>query len=77
MSTSEMARRRKVFRIVIEPAEETRTEWLMATSRDLPGLVTQGRGVDETIEMVKDPMVAYFEGKPPAYTLDIRVVVPV
>jgi len=35
--------------------------------------VTQGRGVDETIEMFKDAMIAYFEGKPPAYTLVVRV----
>ena len=77
MGTSIMVRPRKVFNIVTEPAEDTPTEWYMATSPDLPGLVTQGKGVDETIEMVKDAILAYFDPKPPAYTLDIRVVVPV
>ena len=72
-----MARRRRVFRIVIEPAEETPTEWYMATSPDLPGLATQGRGLDETLAMVKDAILAYFDLKPPAYALDIRVLVPV
>jgi len=76
MSTSDMARRRKVFRILIEPAKDTPTEWYMATSPDLPGLVTQGRGLDGTIEMVRDALIAYFEGRPPAHALDIRVSVP-
>jgi len=76
MNTAVMARRRRVFRIVIEPAEDTPTEWHMATSPDLPGLVTQGRGLDDTVEMIKDALVAYFDGKPPAYALDIRVSVP-
>src|SRR3990170_1295835 len=45
-----MTARRKVFKIVLEPAEDTPTESYVATSPNLPGLVTQGRGVDETIE---------------------------
>jgi predicted RNase H-like HicB family nuclease len=71
-----MARRRRLFRIVIEPAEETPTDWYLATSPDLPGLATQGQGLDDTIEMVKDALLAYFDGKPPLCSLDVRITVP-
>ena len=70
-----MAARRKVFKIVLEPAEDTPTEWYVATSPSLPGLVTQGRGFDETIENVKDAISALCRGKPPAYTLEVKVLV--
>ena len=72
-----MAASKKVFRIVLEPAEDTPTEWYVATSPNLPGLVTQGRGVDETIENVKDAIVALFRGHPPRYALEVKVLVPV
>ena len=77
MYSSHMARRRRIVRIVLEPEEGAPAEWYVATSPDLPGLVTHGRGVDATIKNVKGAMIAYFEGKPPAYTLDVRVLVPV
>ncbi len=35
------------------------------------------RGVDETIENVKDAISALFKGKPPSYTLEVKVLVPV
>ena len=76
MATANMVRRRRVVHVVLEPAEG-REGWYVATSPDLPGLVPHGNGVDHTLENVKDAMVAYFSGKPPAYTLDVRVVVPV
>lgn len=72
-----MGAMRKVVRIVLEPAEDRPTEWYVATSPDLPGLVTQGKGIDETVANVKDAIAAFFDGKPPAHTLDVRVVVPV
>ena len=75
--TLEMASRKRVFKVVLEPAEESPTEWYVATSPNLRGLVTQGRGVDETIENVKDAIGALFKGKPPEYTLEVKVLVPV
>jgi predicted RNase H-like HicB family nuclease len=72
-----MAVRKKVFKIVLEPAEDTPTEWFVATSSNLRGLVTQGRGVDETIENVKDAIRALFKGEPPECTLEVKVLVPV
>ncbi len=70
-----MVARKKVFRIVLEPAEDTPTEWYVATSPNLPGLVTQGRGVDETIENVKDAIVALFRGRPPPHGLEVKILV--
>ena len=72
-----MASRRRVFKIVLEPAEDEPTEWYTATSPTLPGLVTQGKGLDEAVANVRDAISAYFGGKPPAYSLEVRVVVPV
>jgi|GEM_PF-2638968 len=72
-----MSARRKVFRIVLEPGEEEPTDWYVATSPDLPGLVTQGKGIDETVANVKDAISAFYDGNPPAYSLEVRVVVPV
>ena len=72
-----MAARKKFFKIVLEPAEDAPTEWYVATSPNLRGLVTQGRGVDETIENVKDAISALFKGEPPAYALEVKVLVPV
>jgi len=72
-----MSAPRKVFRAVLEPAEDRPTEWYVATSPDLPGLVTQGKGLDDTVANVKDAIVALFNGRPPAYSLEVRVVVPV
>ncbi|MFA5896692.1 MAG: type II toxin-antitoxin system HicB family antitoxin [Thermoplasmata archaeon] len=68
---------KRTFHITLEPAEDEPTDWYVATSRDLPGLVTQGKGIDDTVANVKDAIVAYFDGRPPAYSLDVRVVVPV
>ena len=72
-----MAARTKVFRIVLEPAEDIPTEWYVATSPDLPGLVTQGKGMDETVRNVKEAVSLCFDGNPPAYRLDVRVAVAV
>jgi len=72
-----MAARKRHFRIVLEPAEDAPTEWYVATSPNLRGLVTQGRGIDETVENVKDAISALFRGQPPAYTLEVKVLVPV
>lgn len=74
---SAMASRRRVFKVVLMPAEDSPTEWYVATSPNLKGLVTQGKGVDETIENVKDAIGALFKGKPPEYKLDVNVLVPV
>ncbi|MGI0148990.1 MAG: type II toxin-antitoxin system HicB family antitoxin [Thermoplasmata archaeon] len=72
-----MSALRNVLRVVLEPAEDRPTEWYVATSPDLRGLVTQGKGIDETVANVKDAIEALFDGKPPAYSLEVRVVVPV
>ena len=72
-----MASGRKGFRVVLEPADEEPRGWYVATSPDLPGLVTQGNGIDETVANVQEAIRAYFEGKPPRYSLEVRVVVPV
>ncbi len=72
-----MASRRRVFKVVLEPAEDSPTEWYVATSPSLRGLVTQGKGLDETIENVKDAIQALFKGRPPEYTLEVKVLVPV
>lgn len=72
-----MGGRKKVFRILVEPAEDSPGEWYVATSPDMPGLVTQGKGLDDTIANVKDAILAYFDGKPPAHSLDVRVAVSV
>lgn len=72
-----MSAPRKVLRVVLEPAEDRPTEWYVATSPDFPGLVTQGKGLDETVANVKDALAAFFDGRPPAYSLEVRVVVPV
>ncbi len=72
-----MRPRRKLFHVVLEPGEDKESEWFVATSPDLPGLVTQGRGIDETVENVKDAISAFHDGHPPTYTLEVRVVVPV
>jgi len=72
-----MAARTKVFHIVLEPAEDVPTKWYVATSPDLPGLVTQGKGMDETVRNVKEAVSLYFDSDPPAYRLDVRVVVAV
>jgi len=72
-----MAVRKKHFKIVLEPAEEGPTEMYVATSPNLRGLVTQGRGIDRTVENVKDAISALFKGDPPAYTLEVKVLVPV
>ena len=71
-----VATRRKVYRIVLEPAEDTPSDWYVATSPNVPGLVTQGKGFDETIANVKDAISALFKGKPPSYTLEVKVLVP-
>ncbi len=71
-----MRAQRKRFKVILEPAEDHPTDWYVATSPELPGLVTQGKGIDETIENVKEAISAYFDGRPPAYSLDVRVVVP-
>jgi predicted RNase H-like HicB family nuclease len=68
---------RKVLLVVLEPAEDRPTEWYVATSPDLPGLVTQGKGLDDTVANVKDAIAAFFDGRPPVYSLEVRVVVPV
>ncbi len=72
-----MSAPRKVLLVVLEPAEDRPTEWYVATSPDLPGLVTQGKGLDDTVANVKDAIAAFFDGRPPAYSLEVRVVVPV
>jgi len=66
-----------MIKVVLEPAEDSPTEWYVATSPNLRGLVTQGKGVDDTIENVKDAIEALFKGKPPEYTLEVKVLVPV
>src|SRR3989304_1303871 len=48
-----MAARKRIFKIVLEPAEDKPKEWYVATSPNLRGLVTQGQGVDETVENAK------------------------
>lgn len=65
------------MRVILELAEDRPTEWYVATSPDLPGLVTQGKGLDDTVANVKDAIAAFFDGRPPAYSLEVRVVVPV
>jgi len=70
-----MTARRKVFKIVLEPAEDMPTEWYVATSPNLPGLVTQGKGFDETVDNVKDAISALFHGRPPAHILEVKVLV--
>jgi len=77
MARSLMGGRKKVFHIVVEPAEDSPGKWYLATSPDLPGLVTQGKGLDDTVANVKDAIRAYFDGKPPAHSLDVRVAVSV
>ena len=72
-----MASRKRIIKVVLEPAEDSPTEWYVATSPNLRGLVTQGKGVDDTIENVKDAIEALFKGKPPEYTLEVKVLVPV
>ncbi len=72
-----MAARKRHFKIVLEPAEDAPTDVYVATSPNLRGLVTQGRGIDETVENVKDAISALFRGQPPAYTLEVKVLVPV
>jgi len=72
-----MVGRRKVVRVVLESAEEGSRDWYVATSPDLPGIVTQGKGIDETVANVREALSAFFDGKPPAHNLDIRVMVPV
>lgn len=71
-----MPARKRIFRILLEPAEESPTEWYVATSPNLRGLVTQGRGIDETVANVKDAISALFRGEPPSYTLEVKVLVP-
>ncbi|HKZ64339.1 MAG TPA: type II toxin-antitoxin system HicB family antitoxin [Thermoplasmata archaeon] len=72
-----MAARKRIFKIVLEPAEDKPKEWYVATSPNLRGLVTQGQGIDETVENVKDAIAALFRGRPPAYALEVKVLVPV
>ncbi len=76
MNSNTNMRRRRI-RAVLEPAEDEPTEWYVATSPDLPGLVTQGRGIDETVANVKDAISAYFEDDPPPYFLELRIVMSV
>jgi predicted RNase H-like HicB family nuclease len=49
----------------------------VATSPNLRGLVTQGKGIDQTLENVKDAISALFKGHPPAYMLEVKVLVAV
>jgi len=72
-----MASKKRVIKVVLKPAEDSPTERYVATSPNLRGLATQGRGVDDTIENVKDAIEALFKGKPPEYTLEVKVLVPV
>ena len=65
----------KIFRIDLKAAEDEPTNWYVATSRDLAGLVTQGKGIDDTIANVKDAIRAYFDGHPPHHLLEVRIVV--
>ncbi len=67
---------RRIFTVILEPAEERPSDWYVATSPDLPGLVTQGKGLDDTVGNVKDAVSAYFGGNPPLYALEVRVIVP-
>lgn len=39
----------------------TERGWLVATSPDLPGLITQARNEQELLEMVNDAVLTYFD----------------